>query len=172
MRLVTDIVQDGFKRHPKKWALAVKPRYRTLVWSYEELFQFAVGVEKFLGELGVNKGDRVVLWASNSPYWIGAFFGCLLRGAIVVPLHAENTPEFIQKVIDQTEPKILFKSSNFNPSGSDPDGLTLQPQRPCATLCRRDDFDTAEGLCRKMVKLDVPISHPAIRPLVVDRCYE
>jgi hypothetical protein len=37
---------------------------------------------------------------------------------------------------------------------------------------QRNDFDIAEGLCRKMVKLDVPILHPAIKPLFIERCYE
>lgn len=117
MQLLTDILYNNLERYPQKRALAIKPRYRTISWTYQELFQFAQGINKLLEERGVEKGDRVILWASNSPYWIGTFFGCLLRGVIVVPMHTENTPEFIQKVIDQTDPKVFFKSSDLSREG-------------------------------------------------------
>lgn len=120
MRLLTDILYDNLERDQNKRALAIKLRYRTLTWNYQDLFQFAQGIAKILEERGVKKGDRVILWAANSPYWIGTFFGCLLRGAIVVPMHTENTPEFIQKVIEQTEPKLFFKSSDLEWTCAEP----------------------------------------------------
>jgi long-chain acyl-CoA synthetase len=119
MRLLTDILYNNLERHPGKRALAIKPKYRTTTWSYAELFQFARGVAKFLEARGTEKGDRVILWASNSPHWLGTFFGCLLRGVIVVPMHTENTAEFIQKVVSQTEPKVFFKSSDLSMEGVD-----------------------------------------------------
>ena len=120
MQLLTDILYENLERHPQKRVLAIKSRYRTLTWNYQDLFQFAQGIAKILEERGVEKGDRVILWAANSPYWIGTFFGCLLRGAIVVPMHTENTSEFIQKVIEQTEPKLFFKSLDLEWTCAEP----------------------------------------------------
>ncbi|MDT7602994.1 MAG: long-chain acyl-CoA synthetase, partial [Acidobacteriota bacterium] len=54
------------------------------------------------------KGDRVILWGENSPEWVAAFFGCLLRGAIVVPLDAASAPDFAARVQTQVGAKLLL----------------------------------------------------------------
>ena len=47
-----------------------------------------------------------MLWGENSAEWIGVFFGCLLRGVIVVPLDAAGTPEFAVASFDM-RPKLI-----------------------------------------------------------------
>src|SRR4030095_6521073 len=37
---------------------------------------------------GIKPGDRVLLAAANHPSWAISFFGILMAGATVVPLHA------------------------------------------------------------------------------------
>jgi long-chain acyl-CoA synthetase len=59
----------------------------------------------------IGKGDRVLFRAENSPEWVAAFFGCLLRGAVVVPLDVESTPEFVARVRQQTSAKLLLYGS-------------------------------------------------------------
>jgi long-chain acyl-CoA synthetase len=71
-------------------------------------FQFARELEA----RGIDRGDRVILWSTNSPEWIAAFFGILLRGAIAVPLDEHSSPDFAARVFQQTGPKlILFDES-------------------------------------------------------------
>src|SRR3989338_7672145 len=42
---------------------------------------------------GVGRGDRVVIWAPNGPWWVVAYFGVLLKGGVVVPVDfASDTP--------------------------------------------------------------------------------
>ena len=60
-------------------------RYAT---TYAELAQLAGRFSAELARRGIAPGDRVVLWGENSAEWIAAFFGCLLRGVIAVPLDA------------------------------------------------------------------------------------
>ena len=38
------------------------------------------------------------LWAENCPEWLVAFWGCLLRGAVVVPIDRISTAEFAARV--------------------------------------------------------------------------
>ncbi|MGH2345214.1 MAG: AMP-binding protein, partial [Chloroflexota bacterium] len=59
---------------------------------------------------GVGKGGRVVIWAPNSPWWVAAFLGCLRLGIILVPLDLRSTPEFIERVVHQTEPRLAIVS--------------------------------------------------------------
>jgi long-chain acyl-CoA synthetase len=56
----------------------------------------------------IAKGDRVLLWARNSPEWVSAFFGCLLRGVIAVPLDFEGELGFVKRVQEQVEAKLAL----------------------------------------------------------------
>jgi len=81
--------------------------YRTICLTYHDVLQYAQRVALFLEKNNVNKGDKVLLLAPNSPYWICIFWGCVLRGAIVVPLNIQSTPEMVQKIALQTEAKLF-----------------------------------------------------------------
>src|SRR5438105_5526029 len=89
-------------------ALAHQEGLRVVRWSYAQLTQTAFQTARWLESLGVGKGDRVLIWAENSPAWVAAFFGCLLRGAIVVPLDAQSAPDFVARVEQQVGAKLLL----------------------------------------------------------------
>jgi long-chain acyl-CoA synthetase len=80
---------------------------RVVRWSYERTARTAFQFARELEARGIIKGDRVVLWAANSAEWIVSLFGCLLRGAIVVPLDVQSDPEFVRKVQEQVQPKLV-----------------------------------------------------------------
>ncbi|MCH7761291.1 AMP-binding protein [candidate division TA06 bacterium] len=110
---VIDIFENSVRRFQSRKAVTMRSRYRTLAWRYKDLARYANGVAHLLEREGVKTGDPVLLWAINSPYWAGAFFGILIRGGIVVPLHAENTPEFMETVSTQTGARVMLKSSHL-----------------------------------------------------------
>lgn len=65
---------------------------------------------RFSAELerqGIAPGERVVLWGENCAEWVGTFFGCLLRGVVVVPLDAAGVCGFADRVIADTTPKLI-----------------------------------------------------------------
>ena len=67
-------------------------------------FQFARELEA----RGISRGDRVLFWGENSAEWIAAFFGCLLRGVVVVPLDLKSAPDFAARVQQQVSAKLLL----------------------------------------------------------------
>lgn len=69
-------------RMPSKEAVVTE--HKTL--TYAELYQSATDVARGLVRLGVIPGDRVALHLSNSVEYLQCFFGCLLAGAVVVPV--------------------------------------------------------------------------------------
>ena len=81
---------------------------RTVRWSYQQIGELAAGWAALLAEQNVVKGDRVLLWAENSAHWVAAFYGCLLRGAIVVPLDTGSDRGFAVRVQQQVEAKVLL----------------------------------------------------------------
>jgi long-chain acyl-CoA synthetase len=98
---------EEFRRHAAETAVVThrgNRRYRT---TYSELAEIA---GRFAAELqlrGVAAGERVVLWGGNSAEWIGVFFGCLMRGVIVVPLDAAGSSEFANRVVKDVSPKLI-----------------------------------------------------------------
>jgi long-chain acyl-CoA synthetase len=71
----------------------------------------AYGFARELEARGVGKGERVLLWATNGPEWVAAFFGCALRGAVVVPLDVESAPDFVARVQAQTQARLVLYSA-------------------------------------------------------------
>jgi len=76
--------------------------------SYLELAEKSFQFARELEARGIVKGERVLIWAGNSPEWIVAFFGCLLRGVVVVPLDKSNTTDFVRRVQNQVGAKLLL----------------------------------------------------------------
>jgi long-chain acyl-CoA synthetase len=81
---------------------------RSVRTSYAELAGLAERVAGELARRGIGREERVVLWAPNSAEWIAAFFGCVLRGVLVVPLDAAGSPEFAKRVLADTAPRLVI----------------------------------------------------------------
>src|SRR5580700_12208824 len=92
--------------------IAVRQRrgYRMESWTYGRIAEGANRVARELGVRGIAKGDAVLLWGENSAEWIAAFFGCLLRGAVIVPIDHAGTPDFAARVAQDVHAKLVFKS--------------------------------------------------------------
>ena len=54
--------------HPDREALVDVPSGRR--WSYRELLVDADALARGLMQLGINKGDRIAVWAGNLPEWM------------------------------------------------------------------------------------------------------
>ena len=52
----------------------------------------------------------MVIWGANGSEWIAAFFGCILRGVVPVPLDVAGSPEFVRRVIQDVSPKLVTGS--------------------------------------------------------------
>jgi long-chain acyl-CoA synthetase len=81
-------------------------------WSYAKLRAVAFQFARELDARGIRRGDRVLIWGENSAEWVAAFFGCLLRGVIVVPLDLESAPDFVARVQQQVTAKLLLVSGD------------------------------------------------------------
>ena len=89
-------------------AVAHQRGLRVARWSYAQLAQTARQFARELESRGVGKGDRVLFWGENCAEWVAAFFGCLLRGAVAVPLDEQSAPDFVHRVQRQVEARLLL----------------------------------------------------------------
>ena len=104
---LASLVED-FRRHADETAVVAhrgNRRYRT---TYGELAHLAGRFAAELERRGIAPGERVVLWGGNSSEWMSAFFGCLLRGVLAVPLDAAGSADFAARVIADVSPKLIL----------------------------------------------------------------
>src|SRR5258708_4570197 len=139
MQTLGALLEQAARQYGARPALLYRPRYRTEVWSYTRLWEQSGQVAANLREHGIEQGDRIVIWAPNSPCWGAASFGCLRLGAILVPLDVRSSREYMQRVVQQTEPKLAFLSRLTAPTWDSPipvwllEDLEKLPEAP-ATL--------------------------------------
>jgi HIP---CoA ligase len=62
---------------------------------------------------GVEKGDRIAIWAPNSAQWIIAAFGALTAGAVVVPVNTRFKAEEAADIIGRSGAKAVLIEKGF-----------------------------------------------------------
>ena len=102
---------DNFQRHAREVAYVHRRGYRTQRWTYGDVLAAANRFANLLQSRNIQKGDKVLIWGENCAEWVSAFFGCLLRGAIVVPIDKIATPDFAQRVAEQVDAKLCVSST-------------------------------------------------------------
>src|SRR5215213_4397168 len=95
----------------KQTAVVRKRGLRLSQWSYAEIAARAFQFARELESRGIERGERVLFWGENSPEWIAAFFGCVLRGVVVVPLDLKSAPDFVARVQAQTGARLVLHSA-------------------------------------------------------------
>jgi long-chain acyl-CoA synthetase len=108
---VADYLAD-FQRLGSEQAYAERAGYRLQRWTYAEVAALSFRFARELAARGIHKGDRVVLWGSNSAAWVAAFFGCANRGIIAVPMDDAASPDFAMRVFQQVQARLLVCSRN------------------------------------------------------------
>lgn len=100
------------KRYPQKTAIF----YYGSDISYRRLHEEAERMAGYLqGELGVSKGDRVLLYMQNSPQFVVAFYAILRLGAVVVPVNPMLVTEELKHYAEDSGAKVAFAGQELYP---------------------------------------------------------
>ncbi|HEY7290290.1 MAG TPA: AMP-binding protein [Vicinamibacterales bacterium] len=89
--------------------------FRSRAHSYADVARAARAFAARLHAAGLHKGDTVVFWSENRPEWIVAFWGCLLRGIVVVPIDYRASPDFLARVARIVAAKIVLVGQDVPP---------------------------------------------------------
>lgn len=104
---------DDFRRHGDARAIVAHRGNRSFSSTWNDLAGLA---NRFAAELirrQIPMGERVVLWGQNGLEWMGAFFGCLQRGVIAVPLDPAGAADFASRVIASTTPRLIVGDADL-----------------------------------------------------------
>ena len=108
------LLEGSARRFGPRPALLFKPGAHYEQWTYAQCWEGAGKVASLLQQRGLGKGDRVLLWGPNSPWWVLTFFGCMRAGVIPVPLDSRTTQDFVNRVISKTQPALAFVSRDIS----------------------------------------------------------
>jgi long-chain acyl-CoA synthetase len=103
---LASLVED-FRSHATETAVVSHRGVRRYATTYGDIANLAGRFAAELERRGILSGERVVLWGENSADWIAAFFGCLLRGVLAVPLDAAGSAHFAQRVVAEVTPRLI-----------------------------------------------------------------
>jgi long-chain acyl-CoA synthetase len=101
---------EDFARFSNDIAFVEQRGYRRETCTYKDLMLNAATFAMHLRTQGIRSNDRVVICGPNSARWVAAFWGCLMRGAVAVPLDESSTPEFATRVAQDADVKYAFLS--------------------------------------------------------------
>ena len=111
-----DYLQE-YPRHGRSTAFVRRSGYRTSRTSYRDVAGLAAQCAREFERLGIAPGDRILLWGRNSAEWVAAYFGCILRGAVAVPMDQGAAAEFAGRVARQVDARLLLVDRENLPIG-------------------------------------------------------
>jgi long-chain acyl-CoA synthetase len=79
-------------------------------WSFTFFAQECRRLARGLVDAGLQKGDRVALWAENRPEWMAVWIAALVAGCVIVPIDYLVSDKECNNIIDITESKAFFYS--------------------------------------------------------------
>ena len=104
---LASLVAD-FERHGSQIAVVAPRGLRQNKTSYSDLAKLARHFGAELFKRRIAKGERVLLWGENSAEWVAAFFGCVMRGVLPVPLDAAGSWDFAARVVAEVSPRLIL----------------------------------------------------------------
>ncbi len=98
------------RRYPDKAAIV----YYGSALSYARLEREAAALAGFLQQCcGVKRGDRVILYAQNSPQFIIGYYAILRADAVVVPVNPMNKSEELAHYIEDSDARVAIAAQEL-----------------------------------------------------------
>ncbi|KAG0065386.1 hypothetical protein BGZ89_008371 [Linnemannia elongata] len=98
---------------PKTWITYELTDYNWMSYRMAKTYSDRVGLG--IKNLGVNKGDFVMIFASTCPEWFLAAHGCFSQSITIVTAYDSMDDKSIQFILDQSQPKAIFADSTTLP---------------------------------------------------------
>src|SRR6185437_2210234 len=117
---------------------------RGWTFRYMEIARLARSFSTRLKKQGIGTGDTVMVWSESRAGWGIVFWGCLLEGAVVVPVEPQSSLDLFRRIEQKVRPSLVLlgdhvpdvTSSNQLPVWrlseieQSPDQVQLEPVSP------------------------------------------
>ena len=94
----------------KHWNFVALSDYQECDFTYGDVARHIERLHRAFDRLGINAGDKIAICGRNSSRWGIAFWACLTRGIVAVPILHEFHPSQVADIVKHSESKLLFVS--------------------------------------------------------------
>ena len=108
-RTMGGLLEEMAQRYPDRPALV----FEGTTFSYHELNERANALAKGMLRLGIGRGDKVALLASNRPEWLFVCFAALRIGAVLCPLNTWYKRAELDYALGHCEARLLLTMDHF-----------------------------------------------------------
>ncbi|MDR2052337.1 MAG: AMP-binding protein [Treponema sp.] len=105
-----DAIEEKWQDKPAIFYRSGKQREFT-IWSFRRFALECRRVARGLLAAGLEKGDRVVLWAENRPEWMAVWMGAAVAGCVIVPVDFLVSEAECANIIKLTRARAFFYSA-------------------------------------------------------------
>ena len=105
------ILDRAIAAHPDNDALIYVDRGFRL--SYRQFGDLVDRLAKGLMAMGVQKGEKIALWATNVPHWVSLFFAAARIGAIILTVNTNYRRAELEYLLQQSDTENLFLIDGF-----------------------------------------------------------
>lgn len=105
---LTKCFLDAVDKHANPRAQMVRTPGGWVSIPAGEMLRRIAGVAKSLAELGIQRGDRVALFAPNCPEWHIADFAIQGLGAVIVPIYFNESLDRITYILNDSGARIVI----------------------------------------------------------------
>jgi long-chain acyl-CoA synthetase len=102
--IIADFLRISAKAHPEKAALSFEGKHHT----YGDLDAMTDRIAGRMRDMGIAKGDRVLIGTGNVPQTVLSIFGAAKCGAIFVPINPRLKEEKVRSIIRKCEPGLAI----------------------------------------------------------------
>ena len=141
-----DLLEETAARYGDHDALVYADRDFRL--TYREFNSLVDEMAKGLMALGVEKGEKVAVWATNIPYWVTLQFATARIGAVLLTVNTNYKSAELAYLLKQSETENLFIIDGFQ----DTDYIsTVYELVPELKTCQRGSLKSEAFPCLKRV---------------------
>lgn len=137
---VGGLLEEKAKLHPDHEAVVYADRI--LRMTYEQFNQHCRKVARGLMKLGIEKGEHIAAWSTNTPEWLTCQFATGKMGAVLVTVNTNYRTTELEYLLKQSDSTTIILMEQFRDSSYidmlyeiAPELLTSEPgQLQCARL--------------------------------------
>jgi fatty-acyl-CoA synthase len=105
------MLDEAIAQHPDNEAVVYVDRNFRL--TYREFGELVDNLAKGLMAMGVRKGEKVAIWATNVPYWVAFQFATAKIGAVLLTVNTFYKKAELEYLLKQSETENLLLIDSF-----------------------------------------------------------
>ena len=106
---------DALRRFGDRPAIVALQKEGADIWPYQKLSEHLTRLAAGLTDAGLRRGDRVALFARNSPEWIVACLAAMQAGGVAVPVDAQLGDRTLQRLLHDSDARFAFTTTDELP---------------------------------------------------------